>query len=117
MTDNPLMKRLERRPEHGQKAEKRAGTRLGGRLQPGSGCSPNNKGDIKTDHFLVESKSTINGSLSLKHEWLRKISGEAIAISREPALIVQFVDAQGRTVPDGGWVMVPERVFKELTSG
>lgn len=103
------------RGDHGQRAEKKAGKRIGGRLQPGSGCSPNNKGDIKTDSFLIESKATIHNSLSVKLEWLRKISDEAIGLTREPALIVQFVDAGGGIVTDGAWVMIPERVFKELT--
>lgn len=103
------------RGDHGQKAEKRAAKRIGGRLQPGSGCSPNNKGDIKTGSFLLESKATIHDSLSVKLGWLRKISDEAISLSREPALVIQFVTHDGKIVPDGGWVMIPERVFKELT--
>lgn len=103
------------RNDHGQKAEKRATKRLGGRQQPGSGCSPNNKGDIKLDHFLVENKSTIHESLGLKLAWLRKISDEAIALSREPAVAIQFVDGQGVSIPDGRWVAIPERVFRELT--
>lgn len=103
------------RGDHGQKAEKKASKRLYGNLQPGSGCSPNNKGDIKTDHFLIESKATIHDSCSVKLGWLRKISDEAISLSREPALVVQFVTHDGKLVPDGGWVMIPERVFRELT--
>lgn len=103
------------RGDHGQRAEKRAAQRIGGRLQPGSGCSPNNKGDIKTDTFLLESKSTIHDSFSLKISWLRKISDQAISLSREPGLVVQFVGHDGKLVEDGGWVMIPERVFKELT--
>ena len=91
-----LLKRLEK-SRHGQKAEVRASKRLGGRLQPGSGC--------------------ISESLSLKLEWLRKISKEAADITKEPALTIQFVDGSGRPVLDGAWVMVPERVFKEIIGG
>lgn len=112
---NPLLAKLGRN-DHGQQAEKRASKRLGGRQQPGSGSKQHSKGDIKMTTFLVESKSTVNESLGIKLEWLRKISKEAIDITREPALVIQFVDGAGRTVADGAWVAVPERVFRELTS-
>jgi hypothetical protein len=111
-----LLKRLEK-SRHGQKAEVRASKRLGGRLQPGSGCKDHSKGDFFTPDFLFESKSTISESLSLKLEWLRKISKEAADITKEPALTIQFVDGSGRPVLDGAWVMVPERVFKEIIGG
>lgn len=112
---NPLLQKLGRN-DHGQRAEKRAAKRMGGRQQPGSGSQQHSKGDIKLERFLVESKSTIHESLGLKLEWFRKISKEAIDINREPALAIQFVDGAGRTIPDGDWVAVPARVFKELTA-
>ncbi len=110
-----VLKRLEKR-DHGTKAEKHAAKRLGGRVQPGSGNQDHSKADIKLPTFLVEAKSTIYASMVVKHDWLLKVSKEALDISREPALIVQFVDTRGLPVPEGSWVMVPERVFKELTS-
>ena len=110
---NPLLKRLGRR-DHGTRAEIQASKRLGGRLQHGSGNHSHSKGDILTAGFLIESKSTVAESLSVKVDWLRKIAKEAADVSKEPALILQFVDGNGKVLREGGWVMVPERVFKEL---
>lgn len=112
-SDNPVINRLERK-QHGQKAEKHAGKRLGGRLQPGSGSQDHSKGDIKGLNFLVESKSTIKDSISVKAEWLKKISQEAIETSKEAAVIIQFVDGTGRVIPGFSWVAIEERVFREL---
>jgi len=114
MSDNPLMRRLNRN-DHGQRSEKRAAARMGGRLQPGSGSKDHSKGDFKLPAFLVENKATTSLSMSVKLDWLRKISGEAAGFTKEPALAIQFVDGQGKPVADGAWVAIPERVFRELT--
>jgi hypothetical protein len=111
--DNPLLRKLAKR-DHGERGEKKTTKRLGGRQQPASGAMDHSKGDIKLADFLVENKTTINESLSLKLEWLRKISDESIALNREPAVAIQFVDHTGRPVTDGTWILVPERVFKEF---
>jgi hypothetical protein len=113
VSDNTFLNRLVR-TRHGNKAEVRAAKRLGGRAQPGSGSQDHSKGDIKGTSFLVESKATIHDSLSLKAAYLKKISTEALEISREAALIVQFVDGQGKVIPGYSWVMIEERVFREL---
>jgi len=113
---NPLLKKLGE-SDHGRKAEKRTAKRLSGNTQPGSGCRDHSKGDIKLGAFLLENKSTVSESLSVKLAWLKKIADEAVAINREPALSIQFVDSQGRPVPEGSWVAIPERVFRELTEG
>lgn len=80
----------------------------------GSGSQDHSKADIKGSTFLVESKATVKDSISLKAEWLRKVSAQALEISKEAALIVQFVDASGKVIPGFSWVMVEERVFREL---
>lgn len=110
---NPLIAKLSRN-NHGQRAEKRTSKRLDGRAQPGSGSQQHSKGDIKLPDFLIENKSTINESLGIKLSWLRKIAGEALAINREPALALQFVDGKGVPVSEGAWVAIPERLFQEL---
>jgi hypothetical protein len=111
--DNPYLRRT-RVPKHGQLAEKRAARRLGGRQLPASGAKEGAKGDIRAGGFLIESKATVNASISVTHAWLSKIDKEALDAAKTPALIVQFVDASGRVRPSGSWVLVPERVFKEL---
>jgi len=48
---------------------------------------------------------------------LRKISREALAENRDPALAIQFVDGDGKPIAeDAAWVLIPERVFEDFTS-
>ena len=98
---------------HGQKAERLTSARLGGKARVGSGSIEGFKGDIEFAEFLLENKSTINKSISLKLAWLDKISREARAEGKTPGLSVQFVDTQGKPVRHGRWVMIPEDEFRE----
>jgi hypothetical protein len=96
----------------GRIAEKRLAKDIKARLTPASGAS-SAKGDMVIGEVLVEHKSTINNSMSVKLEWLIKIEGEALATGKTPALVVDFVTPAGQPRNGGRWVMVPERVFKE----
>jgi hypothetical protein len=81
---------------------------------PGSGAVDGAKGDIELVEFLIENKTTEHRSFSLKYNWLRKISKEALAVNKEPVLAIQFVDRDGEPIAhDAKWVMIPERVFME----
>lgn len=114
MGNDPFNDRL-KVPKHGQKAEKHTSRRLGGKARAGSGSIEGFKGDIELSAFLVENKSTEHKSIALKYDWLSKISREAICEGRDPALAIQFVDKFGHPIAkDATWVMVPERVFKEI---
>lgn len=64
--------------------------------------------------FLVENKATEHRSISIKLDWLDKISREAREEGKAPALSFQFVDKQGHSVRGGRWVMIPEDEFKEM---
>jgi len=99
--------------KHGQKAEKLTAKRLGGRARRGSGAIEGYKGDIEVGIFLLENKSTINRALSIKLDWLDKISREAREEGKTPGLSIQFVDKQGRPVRHGRWVLIPEDEFLE----
>ena len=116
MTLPPAWRRAAARPvgAAGVKSEKRLAKRLGGRQTPGSGALEGAKGDVVLPDVLMEAKSTTNDSMSLKLDWLAKISGEASNQSKQPALSVTFVTGDGRPRKDGAWVMIPERVWKEL---
>lgn len=110
---NPYLDRLGK-GEHGTKAEKKTAKRLGGKLTPASGAS-HEKADFNLEEFKVENKSTIYGSMSIKKEWLIKVSDEALAMGMYPALAIQFVDGDGRPVDRySKWVMIPEVVFAGL---
>lgn len=101
----------------GRKSEENVARRLGARLQPNSGAMLGVKGDMTLEDWLLEAKSTEANSMSLSLDWLAKISREAQSATKYPALTVTFVDAQGRPVPKGAWVMIPEYMFRELVEG
>lgn len=109
-----LIDRLNKVHSHGQKAEKKAARRLGGTTRAGSGAVEGFKGDITLSTFLVENKTTEHRSISLKLDWLEKVSEEARQEGREPALAIQFVDKLGNSTRTGRWVMIPEDEFYEL---
>lgn len=110
---------LERRSKDrtGSKAEKKVAKRLGGLNTPASGAMEGAKGDINLGGarpFKLENKCTVNASLSLKLDWLRKISTEALEQGVDPALSLQFVNSTGDPVVDGAWVAIPEHIFREM---
>ena len=113
---NPFTDRQNRGThKHGQKSERKTAKRLGGRPRPGSGSVAGAKGDILLPDYLVENKSTEHRSISLKLDWLDKISVEAREEGKVPALAIQFVDKAGNSKKRGRWVLVREDDFKELT--
>lgn len=116
MTDCPLERRAAKRAigDHGRRAEKKTAKRMKGRLTPASGAMVGAKGDFALPKFLVENKSTNNASLSLKLEWLEKISKEAVCVGKEALLTIQFVKANGEPVNFGKWALIPESVLNEI---
>lgn len=93
--------------------EFRVAGEVGGRRQPGSGSSKYAKGDVKQHDFLIECKSTQHHSLSVKQAWLKKISHEALALQKEPALSIE-IHGDKDTITERDWIMIPLRVFKSL---
>ena len=87
-----------------------------GRTTPGSGAKPFHKGDVKSDHFMVECKLTDNKSMTFKTEWLKKIYLEAFTRNRFPAVHLQFNDIVDDVV-EKNWVMIPESVMKMILDG
>lgn len=102
--------------------ENRIAGKLGGKRVRGSGASMYSKGDVRgvalssadtKIEFLVECKKTEKNSLILKWEWLRKITYEAMAKEKEPALTIEI---QGNSDPnvDRDWILVPVRILEKL---
>lgn len=111
MTD-PFTERQNRGThKHGQKSERKTAKRLGGTTRPGSGAVAGAKGDIVLTEYLVENKSTEHRSISIKLEWLDKISVEAREEGKTPALSIQFVDKAGNSKRHARWIMIPEDEF------
>ena len=115
MTD-PFTQRQNRGThKHGQKSERRTAKRLGGTGRPGSGAVEGAKGDIMLTEFLVENKCTEHRSISLKADWLDKISREARAEGKAPALAIQFTDKDGKSKRGDRWIMITEDEFYGLS--
>lgn len=116
MNDKPYFRRFSSNDKgvSGRKAETNLSKRLGVNQQPGSGALTSAKGDLKADSFLIESKTTINDSVSLTRDWLTKIKYEARDMDKHPALAFSFVNGDGTPKPYGSWVAIEESVFQKI---
>jgi hypothetical protein len=59
-------------------------------------------------------KRTEHASLSLKKSWLDKISREAAAASKEPALAIEIAGGPDDAHGEREWIMIPLRCWKKL---
>lgn len=112
---NPFLERNKKQiGDVGRRAESKTQRRIGGRLTAASGAS-HEKGDLSLGSFIIEMKSTVARSISLKLPWLLKINHEARAVGKIPALSVLFTDQRGDPRDyNSSWVMIPERDFQRL---
>lgn len=103
---------------HGLKSEERVVKGMGGEQQIGSGAITGLKSDgikVAGEHtFRIECKATVNKSISLKHDWLKKIRDEAVQTGMIPALTISFVDGVGKPKKAGDWIMLPSYIVNEL---
>jgi hypothetical protein len=97
-------------------AEENSSVRLGMRLTPGSGNQWHSKGDFKNQDYLVEHKSTVHNSISIKKAWWDKICEEAFNEMRTPVISVVFSDKHGKPVDNGCLIIISELEFKNLCS-
>jgi hypothetical protein len=105
----------------GKYTESRTMARIGAKATANSGATDGDKGDgvflSPALAFRLEHKQTIKDSLSVKHEWLLKISHEANSLNQVPALQLLFTDKSGVVRREGAWVAIPEADFLRLTGG
>lgn len=111
-----LLKRSKSNQNAGQKSETKTAKRLGAKQVAGSGAMEGNKADLHLSNHLIECKSTVKDSFSVKLAVLRKIVTEAREAAKTPVLHVAFTHETGAPVKDGTWVMMREADYKELTS-
>lgn len=102
--------------EAGRVSESRLAKTLGARLTPASGALVGAKGDMKLPDYLIEAKSTSTNTMSLQLAWAVKISEEALATAKTPAITISFTNDQGKSNRFGDWVLIPLHHYKELTS-
>lgn len=80
-----------------------------------SGSTAFNKGDVKSNKFLVECKTSLTEkkSVSIKHEWIQKIKEESFAMNRPYwALVFNF----GETGVPKDYVVIDIALFNTLKS-
>ncbi len=93
--------------------------KTGGKRVGGSGSSLHSKSDVRDvpcgEHvFRVECKKTKHGSLSIKKDWLNKITREANAMQQWPALSIEIQGGKEDPLVDRDWIAIPMRIFKLL---
>jgi len=73
-----------------QQKEDRDGIAFGGKKTPRSGGFWSNPGDIKSDHFLIDSKLSKHDRFSIPRKMWNKIAKEALMSQRIPILSIEF---------------------------
>jgi len=94
------------------KQEDRVADALGGYRQKASGALPGNRGDVKGIELLGECKRTDKKSISITIAYLEKITHEALAYDKIPAVAIEFGNTPKMVSKD--WVMVPVEFMQEL---
>lgn len=95
---------------YSNKQEKAVAKQVDGKQQSNSGATPFYKGDVTTDEFLIECKTTIStkASFSIKKEWLEKNRQEALEMRKQcNALCFDYGDGVR-------YYVIDERLFKRL---
>lgn len=96
--------------KYSDKQEKAIAKKVGGKTTPNSGGTKFSGGDILTDTFLIEAKTSTKDkkSFSIKKEWLEKMQEQAFEQGRQnSALAIDFGDGIN-------YYLISERLFKAL---
>ena len=106
------------RAKRSRKHEERIAEKLGGKRLPASGAlrpsyrkAETECGDITSKDFFIEHKRTVKQSISIKKDWLSKVTDGANRHQKEPALVVTFEE---KMKPPEDWVMIPMELFERL---
>jgi len=95
---------------YSNKQEKQVAKVVRGKQTPNSGATAFVKGDVATDNWLIECKTstTEKSSFSIKQEWLDKNREEAFAMNKDyNALCFDFGPNTSR------YYVIDEKTFKE----
>lgn len=99
---------------YSNKQEKKVAKAIGGKQVVNSGATTFYKGDVVTDNWLIECKTTTatcKASFSIKKEWIEKNKEEAFAMRKSySAIAFSF----GENEPN--YYIIDEKLFKILQS-
>lgn len=97
--------------------EDRLAKELGGKRLPRSGGLAWSKGDpttaggdLATGSLHIEHKRTVNESISVKKEWLHKVSDGARRVGKYPGLLLTF---ETKMSPPEDWICLPLDMVKK----
>lgn len=96
---------------YSSRQEKAVAKSVSGHITKNSGSTKFDKGDVNTDNFLIEckTKEKFSDSISIKKDWLEKISTEALFVGKKySALAFNF----GPDQPI--YYIIDERLFLKL---
>lgn len=94
--------------------EKELAKRIGGRTVRGSGRG-NEKGDVRIEKILrIEAKTTSKSSFSVSLNMIEKIESAAMSAGECPAIVVEFLDANGKPISEVA--VVPTWALNSITS-
>lgn len=106
------------RVKRSKKHEQRLGKRLGGRRLARSGGQAwskwdkaTAKGDISAPTLHLEHKRTDAESISVKKEWLVKVSEGARRVGKDPGLVITFEKIGSKPMD---WVLIPLDLLERL---
>lgn len=95
---------------YSDKQEKKVAKAIGGKQTANSGATAFSKGDVRTDKFLIECKTSTKPkrSFTIQKEWLIKNDEEKFAMNKEySALAFDFGDGEN-------YYVINEKLFKIL---
>ena len=98
--------------KYSDRQEKAVAKAMDGRKQANSGGGRWQKGDVSTECFLIECKTTVSPkkSFAIKEEWLDKVAEEAVGMRKQGwALCFEYNQADNRR-----FYVIPERMFQLL---
>jgi Holliday junction resolvase len=126
LQDEGEQKRRDAHHRKPKRHEKKVAGAIGGKRQPGSGAFNGLKGDVRRDQegfpLLVECKRTIYRTIPVEAYYLTKITTEALAAGKYPALALQFDKVVMQSVAQSrreqpaseDWVAVPLSTFQAM---
>lgn len=86
--------------------------RSGGQRRAASGAAPGKPADTKDEVFLRECKATKGAGITIRGEWLEKITQQALPRGMTPLLEIR-VEGQATPTPTD-WVLIPAQEFEIL---
>lgn len=96
-----------------KKQETRASDSVSGKRHAASGALFFAKGDGSGENYVIECKRTDKKSISIKAEYLDKITKEAVSQGKLPLLFIELPTVGVFTAKD--WVVMTMDHFKEIT--